>query len=1445
MTIERSFQNIPEGSLTEADKQTFLVGLGWAKADGWEQLLLSKRILIVSEAGGGKTHECRAQQKMLWDAGQPAFFLELATLAQSDVRSMLDDEEENRFDQWLVSQADVATFFLDSIDELKLSAGTFEQALKRLRKAVARQRLGRLRIIITTRPIPFDEHLVQEMLPVPPIAEIEANGDTFAQVAMQGRGSKQEPAKNQTAADWRLVALMPLSDEQILQFAQNKGVDDPHVLMADLRRRNAQEFARRPQDLIELCADWRDLKRIRTHREQVESNIRVKLKAREDRPEPAEVSVDKAIDGASRLALSMMLTRRLTIRHSADADIGVEEAAFDPATVLSDWSPNERKALLERSLFGFASYGRVRFHHRSVMEYLAAERIRRLREQGMPTRSLGHLLFAQAKGRTIVRPSKRPIAGWLALADNTIFEMLRDHEPSILLTEGDPESLTLHQRSQALRAYAKRFGKGGWRGLSIPHIQVHRFASRDLAADIKSIWAEGIENSEVRETLLHLIDMGQVVECSDIAFETVQNTKLSHVERLAAIDALASLNDSRLKILVHGIQTNSASWSEKFKEGVVLRLFPKHLSVTQLCRILACMNKTSRRVGDVGWFLTRQLTEADLDIKTLEDLRDGLSSLVSTGLRWEKNWPHIVSDRSDLSKILAAVCIRGIKNGNVIDWLRSSVLALRLPHPEDGHEEVFGELKQMLAALPASQNALLFWTEDAFVQSLHAIGEPWSRLSQIIIRGSVQINRDRDWDWIRTALADVGLPLEKRAILLQAAVRLAPSNEQRCDHILGLKVLVSDQAELLLQIDNFLKPEEKDEEISRWEIESAKRTAQKEQQKAKDHASWVKFWGEIAEHPEDVFSPERVGATVWNLWRAMSKAGDESRASGWNRRFIEANFGKATADRLRLTLMDQWRQDRPTLTSERPADAKNTYFLSWQLGLAAIYAESEDPKWAAKLSHEEAKLAARYAPIELNGFPPWIEALVKSHPRAVDEVLGEELCIDLTNEPGANWHSMLLQDISHAPETVIAVFIPRLRSWFDKIIQSVPTEKIEGTAQRLQQVVPILRKYCNTETRAHLAAIAQKELHSNTPQSLAYVWLPLLIRLDVATGLAALEERIKEIQPAQRSEAVNWTGNLFGRSYEGIDLSDLQFTPSVLLKLMRLVYHHVRPSDDVRHEGGYSPDNRDDAESARNAIVNTLLKAKGEDGWAAKLEMAADPLCKYFKDRILALAEEQLAEEIDADTFSDTQAVAFDQLGEAPPATNEAMFIVMKNRLEDIEGLLLMDDSPRDAWALITQERVMRREIARELRRAANGLYKVDQEAATADEKETDIRLRSTASNHEAVIELKLADDRTACDLRDTIMDQLITKYMGAETSRSGCLMVTLSKNKTWDHPNNGSKIDFNELCILLREEAEKITNNLGGTLRLHIQPLDLRPRLPNEKGKTKRVEKGRRKAKS
>jgi hypothetical protein len=108
--------------------------------------------------------------------------------------------------------------------------------------------------------------------------------------------------------------------------------------------------------------------------------------------------------------------------------------------------------------------------------------------------------------------------------------------------------------------------------------------------------------------------------------------------------------------------------------------------------------------------------------------------------------------------------------------------------------------------------------------------------------------------------------------------------------------------------------------------------------------------------------------------------------------------------------------------------------------------------------------------------------------------------------------------------------------------------------------------------------------------------------------------------------------------------------------------------------------------------------------------------------------------------------------------------------------------------------------------------------------------LRSTGSKHQATIELKLGDSRSATDLFDTINHQLLTKYMAADECRAGCLLVTVAKDRKWEHPKTGKKIGFETLITVLNEEAERLSKELGGAARLMAKGLDLRPRLPTEK---------------
>ena len=393
--------------------------------DGWPELLKQPRVVILAEAGSGKTREMREQAKRLAAQGKFAFFVALESLDREALTGTMSADEERAFEAWKADGRSTAWFFLDSVDELKLTQGKLDRALGRFAKAIDGH-LDRARVVISCRPSDWrpvlDLATVQARLPVVPkqAKTIPAPEEMFlAALRHEGRGGGAEDEDGEAPTDKvRTVVLLPLGARQIQHFAHSRGVKDAAAFLAEIDKRDAWTFARRPLDLSDLVATWTTSGRLGTRAEQHEANIATKLKDDPDRPDRGVLSEARARLGAERLALALALTRTRTIRAPEQAfDPERHEGVLDPAQVLPDWREDERQALLRRALFDPATYGRVRFHHRSVQEYLAAAHLWRLREKGMSTKALLALAVrALLRGRCRF-PSMRAIAAWLALWD--------------------------------------------------------------------------------------------------------------------------------------------------------------------------------------------------------------------------------------------------------------------------------------------------------------------------------------------------------------------------------------------------------------------------------------------------------------------------------------------------------------------------------------------------------------------------------------------------------------------------------------------------------------------------------------------------------------------------------------------------------------------------------------------------------------------------------------------------------------------------------------------------------------------------------------------------------------------------------------------------------------------------------------------------------------------
>ena len=452
--LKRRFRNLTDKELEDTESLVSLEEFGVYPDMGWPELLRHPRVILLAEAGSGKTMEMEEQAKRLVRNGQYAFFVALESLNDEPFIDLLSSDEELLFNKWKAKGSQPCWFFLDSVDELKLHSGTLIRALRHLSRAVDGY-IDRARIIISCRPSDWlpevDLVTVQKHLPIPKIqnlATTKLSDQIFIQALSRDLGvtktAEHEEDEQEEVSRVRKVTMLPMSDSQITLFAEQSGVKNVTDFLEEIDRQNAWTFARRPLDLEELIETWKNSKYLGTREHQHEVHVKSKIMDRPDRPDSGVLSDVEARIGAERLALALALTHTRTIRSPEHApDVHRVEGILEPSTILASWTDQKRRALLRRALFDPATYGLIRFHHRSIQEYLAARHLRRLRGKGMSNRALHRLLFRRSYGLEIVYPSMSVIAAWLSLWDDPVRKELIEREPETLLTHGDPESLSI------------------------------------------------------------------------------------------------------------------------------------------------------------------------------------------------------------------------------------------------------------------------------------------------------------------------------------------------------------------------------------------------------------------------------------------------------------------------------------------------------------------------------------------------------------------------------------------------------------------------------------------------------------------------------------------------------------------------------------------------------------------------------------------------------------------------------------------------------------------------------------------------------------------------------------------------------------------------------------------------------------------------------------------
>jgi hypothetical protein len=331
---------------------------------------------------------------------------------------------------------------------------------------------------------------------------------------------------------------------------------------------------------------------------------------------------------------------------------------------------------------------------------------------------------------------------------------------------------------------------------------------------------------------------------------------------------------------------------------------------------------------------------------------------------------------------------------------------------------------------------------------------------------------------------------------------------------------------------------------------------------------------------------------------AQMRSGD-SQHDWWtegNWRSLIPTFGEDVALAFRDGAVGFWRQNKPQLRSEG-AVANSTPF-STIFGLTGLTIEAREATgWPSGLTTDEAELATRYALQELSGFPAWLPQLHKAFPSQVLDVFLSEIRHELSTETAEGEGHYALYDAScHGDwlwDEIAPVLLPALRAK-------------RANAKNLEYLLAIVNR--SSVADKDVAAIASHKANVTRDLIFAPIWFAAWVGADPDAAIPALAARFATMSdPAEQTKlALSFIVALVGGRSQAGRARQAFRTVEHMKSLYLLMTRYIRQQDDIQRagQGVYSPELRDDAQDARNALIAFIQETPGKAAFLALLEIA-------------------------------------------------------------------------------------------------------------------------------------------------------------------------------------------------------------------------------------------------
>jgi len=1411
--VSRTFSPFEEAASDEPDFE-FWFRHNDEHGINWNDLIGKRLVVVVGEAGIGKTYEFRTQVRRLRSAKKAAFFIPLNLLVNPDDWAIALGEDASLFERWK-SGTDQGYFFLDAVDEARLTGPTALRRALACMKSVLVGQTERASLFVSSRVSDWNlsqvRNLIEQELvltvPIPTSNQADDSTDTTPQDTPSGK-----------TVPLVVYSLDGLSVDAAKRLAGHYGVQVISEFWEAVEDGAYEFLASRPLDLEWMASRWKSAGELGTFVELLEDAVTNRLREKNPGYVDAGVSLspDQLRSGVEALAAASIL--------SGNAYFQVETGVAPPGVItlgdpLPDWKPDEYQRLLGSAIFDEATYGRVQFHHRALREYLAAWWVKRRLDVGLPFGDAWALFVGKPYGEEILLPSHRPVLCWLSALDVRVRTRVIRAFPEMVIFEGDPQQWSVDEVVGAFAGYLDRV-KSGFRADWYNDPSEFRRVAKMIPPAQLSTWIDAYRDDlEILVKLLTVIKHGRVTVCADQVFALYRDRQ--DVPRLLgpSLDTLSivATSDHRAQI-TKDLLTGRLAGNERIAAGI-LAVGLAHLTFDQLLNAFAqTQSEHPNGGGTMAWVVKSDI----LPKATLQETTLLLAAIVSLLPDLDARTLACRSETKDnrdgwMLSVVPDVLLKCLnlsppRDKDSIALLKCAALVMeKLRHTLYANEQDFQDLRAAVARFPELRREVALGIARSDIP--HGIST--------LTWGSGLVHLDRaDLDWLIRAANDPSADSAERDIWYRIARDIAL-----------MRLRGGARSKVLNELATGPNAEQRLEDIHRMRAEwiqgARTRRGWAHQNMARKRVTSARELSESDSNKAALLkkiSGIRDGSDssliVWLVRHAAAKD-ETNRYTKVSVDAIHREFGLEIGTAFDEGLARAWRYiDVPDST----AYLDNSVPWLGIVGLASANHAFRTGLGTTELTKEELDRVVRFCVWEPDRLEPWFTELAQNRLDQVCSALAPWFDFELalsTEAPVRRVINMVLAGPASLQEAILPRVVKAIREG------AIPNEERRRTlVLAIADVLPTGRDFMG-----EVAASALEVGFTASPQRFEAGWFRDWASIDFAGAWNGLMEHRDKGRFAKNELVEQVSAVLDGNSQFWNQQAGDERKASALAALFGLADEYLRdPEKRTTAQPdavGLSP--RRKVLELWNRIPGMLSSCGGPRAYDALMTLAKGCADPGHASWIRSQAYQQAARE--AEDATRISAAALPSIGEpyirAARTEHELFLQVMARLVEIANGVEKGPFSERGLFPAEVDEKQLQLWLAARLedtpRRSFTAAFGVTREPTVDADKRTDIEVSSNAGK--VCIEIKPLDkarNYSAQSLaEDTLGRQLIGQYLRGKNSRHGILVVFRLDSKSWQIPGRHGNRPFSELVDYLRERARVVVANDSTILGLEVLPID------------------------